>query len=441
MTELKSSDEYYKDILELRSQTHRMSTIGIYHFHPNDFRDIGYILPLTFEKWTGKYGIKNLADFKSSELVQEIAFREKLAKIWEELKDCHHYEGLVIKGITITKSGMITAGFYGPKDCVKKFLSSCGQVDVMDKFKVRRCSDYMKKFAGYDIDYSIGNLDKQCREELKSIQEDTVKSLIVSLENCADEKKGELIMALKMELFKEFAILMSKYTINLSQKKHEELVMLQNTLSATPEIILQIIEQGHAEIERVFKRELLKFVHNTYSKELAISIISEDKLRDEEVEISKKLNLGEMLGYSKQLGDAGIIKGLEHIVQNIRLKKIPGDIKDFIKKNVPQVGQKLDSFALNIEKGLTSELKGAITEIIKGGAFEAKFYLDNAREILERGCVEINRYNINGGKDFTNVVGEIENGCEKWGEGVGVTKSDQDDLRPTGEFYIESIIG
>jgi len=439
MTELKSSDEYYKDLLDLRSQTHKMSTIGIYHFHPSDFREIGYILPLTFGKWTGKYGIKNLDDFKNSQLVQEIAFRERLAKIWAELKDYRHYEGRVIKDITITKSGMLTAGFYVGSAYLKKFLDTSGESDMQDKFEIRGCSDYMQKFAGYEIDYSITDLDQQRREECKTQSENTIKSLIASLESCDDKGKEDLIIDLKMELFEEFAILMSKYVMNSRSKTHEELIRSKNKLNITYEIIVQIIEQGHAEIDRVFKRELLGFVHNKYSKELAITITSEDELKSESVEIAKKLDLGEMLGYAHQLGDIEMIKGLDKIVQKVKFKKVPDNIREFIKKEDAEIGQKLEAF-----RGLgevTNDLKKAIVEsIVNKGLLEAKLYLDNCRAILVKGCIEINRQNSKGIQDFTNVVGKIEYDLEKWGESIGVNKSDQDDLSLAGDFYIESTL-
>jgi len=157
------------------------------------------------------------------------------------------------------------------------------------------------------------------------------------------------------------------------------------------------------------------------------------------VEIAKKLDLGEMLGYAHQLGDIEMIKGLDKIVQKVKFKKVPDNIREFIKKEDAEIGQKLEAF-----RGLgevTNDLKKAIVEsIVNKGLLEAKLYLDNCRAILVKGCIEINRQNSKGIQDFTNVVGKIEYDLEKWGESIGVNKSDQDDLSLAGDFYIESTL-
>jgi len=437
MTEFKSSDEYYRDLLELKSQEKLIGPVGIYRFHPNEFKYIGYTLPVIFHKWTGKYGIRSLEDFKKSQLVQEIAFRESLAQIWEDLKDYQHYEGQNIKGIKITKSGILTAGFYIGRKHLKEFLRTSGEYDIQDKNQIR-CSDYIQKFAGYDIDYSITDLVQQRREEINSSPEDKIQTIILSLENRYDEllpeTKQELIMALKIGLFEKFAILMSKYTISSSQKAHGDLTGLANSLNITPEIVGQIIDQGHAEIERVFKRKLLKFAESVYTKELAINVTSEDKLQNETLEIAKKLDLREMLGYVQQyFNNERIADKLKRLIQKIKFKEVPDDLQKFIKKEDIHIAHRLKYVVLRSE--LTSDLKKVMVENIMHEVVQTRSNLENCREILITGYVNINSYNPYQEQRFESLVGKIEGDLEKWKESVGVMESEQDDLSLTGEFY------
>jgi hypothetical protein len=67
------------------------------------------------------------------------------------LKDYEHYKGDTIKGIKITKSGMIAASHLGGAGSLKKFLNSGGRVNKKDAFGTS-LSDYLRKFSSYDID-------------------------------------------------------------------------------------------------------------------------------------------------------------------------------------------------------------------------------------------------------------------------------------------------
>lgn len=419
MTRLKSSDEYYRDIVAKKSEVKRDSLYGIYCHNLREMSHTRYVS----HKWTGKYGIKDIDDFKASQLVQEIAFRESLAQIWDELKDYHHYEGQSIKDITITKSGMITAAFYVGRRDVKSFLDTSSTTDIKDESQMR-CSDYLKEFAGYDIDYSTEDLVERRYEELKSNKpEDKTKSIIAALESRYDElsskpeDKKELIKALKIELFEKFAILMSKYTIDSSQKAHQELTALTNRFNITPEIIGQIIDQGHSEIERIFKSKLLKFFETSYPKGLAVNIATNDKLKDEPAGITKKLELREILGYLQQSlkeEEVEISKKINKLVQKIKLKELPNDLQEFIKQEDAQIVQKLETLVLRSElREMTDDLKKAITQSIIHGLEQTKLNLDSCCQILIEGCININRYDRDRGKDFTSLIDSIEDGLEK----------------------------
>jgi hypothetical protein len=67
------------------------------------------------------------------------------------LKDYEHYKGVTIKGILITKSGMIAASHLGGAGSLKKFLNSGGIINKKDVLGTS-VSDYLKKFSSYDLD-------------------------------------------------------------------------------------------------------------------------------------------------------------------------------------------------------------------------------------------------------------------------------------------------
>jgi hypothetical protein len=67
------------------------------------------------------------------------------------LKDYEHYIGHSIKGIVITKSGMIAAAHLGGAGSLMKFLDSNGRKNAKDLFGTSVC-DYLKNFSSYDID-------------------------------------------------------------------------------------------------------------------------------------------------------------------------------------------------------------------------------------------------------------------------------------------------
>jgi len=67
------------------------------------------------------------------------------------MKDYKGYTGQTINGVTITKSGMIAAAHLGGYVSVKRYLSSGGKLDKKDALGTA-VSNYMRKFADYDID-------------------------------------------------------------------------------------------------------------------------------------------------------------------------------------------------------------------------------------------------------------------------------------------------
>jgi len=67
------------------------------------------------------------------------------------MKDYEQYIGKTIKGVTITKSGMIAAAHLGGAMSVKRFLISQGNLNKKDVLGTS-VSNYMKKFSFYDLE-------------------------------------------------------------------------------------------------------------------------------------------------------------------------------------------------------------------------------------------------------------------------------------------------
>jgi hypothetical protein len=67
------------------------------------------------------------------------------------LADYEHYIGNSIKGIEITRSGMIAASHLGGAGSLIKFLDSDGKINKKDVFGTS-IRDYLKKFCNYELE-------------------------------------------------------------------------------------------------------------------------------------------------------------------------------------------------------------------------------------------------------------------------------------------------
>jgi hypothetical protein len=67
------------------------------------------------------------------------------------LKDYEHYIGDTIKGVVITKSGMIAASHLGGAGTLAEFLNSNGKINRKDIFGTS-IYDYIKKFSAYELE-------------------------------------------------------------------------------------------------------------------------------------------------------------------------------------------------------------------------------------------------------------------------------------------------
>src|SRR5664279_18891 len=66
------------------------------------------------------------------------------------LNDYEHFIGDSVRGVKITKSGMIAASHLGGAGSLQKFLDSKGLIDRKDVLGTS-ISDYLKKFSYYDL--------------------------------------------------------------------------------------------------------------------------------------------------------------------------------------------------------------------------------------------------------------------------------------------------
>lgn len=141
--------------------------------------------------WTGKYGIKSLQDFKDNPAIQGFAIREYHTKIWKYLENVQGHENQEIKGIILTKSGMISAAHLVGHSGLKKFIKSNGEIDVTDKSGVP-CSEYLKEFQGYSIDFSRDTIE-HLKSSIKGLSDSVSEEPPISFPFSANAIIDELL--------------------------------------------------------------------------------------------------------------------------------------------------------------------------------------------------------------------------------------------------------
>jgi len=112
-------------------------------------------------EWTGKDGVWSKEDFLNNPQAQENAIREFHRKTWKYIKllGLDKYVGKRIGGILITESGLLGGAHLLGVGNVKKFLKSNGRYIPRDGYGTP-ITEYMRKFAGYDISEIIGTADR-----------------------------------------------------------------------------------------------------------------------------------------------------------------------------------------------------------------------------------------------------------------------------------------
>ncbi len=96
-------------------------------------------------------GVYNGVNFLNNPELQEKAFHVNISRNkWILRKDIKRYVGTHMDGVEITESGILAAAHLAGPGNVKLFLRSQGRMDLKDGYGTS-ISNYMKKFAGYDI--------------------------------------------------------------------------------------------------------------------------------------------------------------------------------------------------------------------------------------------------------------------------------------------------
>jgi hypothetical protein len=121
----------------------RIGCFGEWQFAESTLRYLG------FKKITLKKFKKNPDIFPRD--LQEKALKVLIKVNLCYLKDYEHFIGASIKGVKISKSGMIAASHLGGTGSLKKFLDSNGRINHKDLFGTSMY-DYLKKFCYYDLD-------------------------------------------------------------------------------------------------------------------------------------------------------------------------------------------------------------------------------------------------------------------------------------------------
>ena len=120
------------------SVVNRFGYIGKYQFGKNTLRMIG---------------IKDARAFlRSPELQEEAFYANSSRNKWILRKFIAYFDGMKIKGIQITESGILAAAHLVGPGAVKVFLRSGGQKVPSDAFGTS-IVDYMRKFSGYDTSF------------------------------------------------------------------------------------------------------------------------------------------------------------------------------------------------------------------------------------------------------------------------------------------------
>jgi hypothetical protein len=93
----------------------------------------------------------------NSAVAQNDAVRKYHRKLWSYIDPSVRAEvGQVIGGIKLTNSGLLAGAHLRGHGGVKRFVESGGSVDDKDEIGTP-CSEYIKQFAGYNVDSVIGN--------------------------------------------------------------------------------------------------------------------------------------------------------------------------------------------------------------------------------------------------------------------------------------------
>ena len=120
----------------------RSGHMGLFQFASGTLRHLGYknITPAKFKR--------NPDCFLPE--TQYLAFKDLTRYNEIELQSCMRYIGDTIKGVIITKSGLLAGAHLGGAGAVKLFIATSGRVDREDANSTK-ISDYLRLFSIYEF--------------------------------------------------------------------------------------------------------------------------------------------------------------------------------------------------------------------------------------------------------------------------------------------------
>jgi integrating conjugative element protein (TIGR03758 family) len=137
--------------------------LGLYQMGEPALAEAGYYRPDGTAKndwrgsWTGKDGVRNMADFLSRPSVQTQAVTAYSAAQWSQIKNLNldGYLGQTVGGVLITPSGLLAGAHLVGVGGLRRFLSSSGTASVRDG-NGTSIATYLSALGGFDVSAVMG---------------------------------------------------------------------------------------------------------------------------------------------------------------------------------------------------------------------------------------------------------------------------------------------
>lgn len=122
--------------------------MGLYQMGRPALQDVEYMN--SQGEWTGKDGINSREDFLNNATIQTKAIRAYHSLVWNRYlpAEVRAKVGSTIKGVKLTKCGLIGGAHLVGHVNLKNFVMSNGENDTKDGYGTT-CSEYVKKFSAY----------------------------------------------------------------------------------------------------------------------------------------------------------------------------------------------------------------------------------------------------------------------------------------------------
>jgi hypothetical protein len=139
-----------------------LNFIGAYQFGEAALIDLGYVrrdrdvYDNNFSGgFTGKNGIRSVADFLANPAVQDDAAREWMQIMWRyiEADGLDRYAWRQVGGVTLSPSGMLAATHLLGPGALRQFVNSNGRADIRDPYGMP-LRNYIVDLGGYSIPFA-----------------------------------------------------------------------------------------------------------------------------------------------------------------------------------------------------------------------------------------------------------------------------------------------